>query len=183
MPLAPPVQRKPLHSRQISCVGYLRDDGLYDIDARLFDSKSYDFPNQDRGGTIKSGEALHDLSLRVTLDSQLVIHQASSISDETPYTYCKQAGKNIPQLVGLQIGPGWMREVLKRIGGTSGCTHLTEMLKTIATTAFQTLSVERAKNPASAAGPKYLNTCMSYASDSPVVLRQWPAHYTGNESS
>ena len=181
MPLEKPVQRESLHSRNITCNGYLRNDGLWDIEARLVDTKSYDFPNIDRGGKINAGDALHDLSLRITLDNDMVIRQAESISDETPYHFCKQAGKNIPSLVGLQIGPGWMRKARQQIAGINGCTHLTELLPTIATTAFQTMSYERMKNHDPQSRPRNLDTCMSYASDSPVVKRDWPVFYSGDD--
>ncbi|MBT8439215.1 MAG: DUF2889 domain-containing protein [Gammaproteobacteria bacterium] len=183
MPLDEPVTRECLHSRSIICNGYLRSDGLWDIEARLVDTKTYDFSNQDRGGHIKAGEALHDLSLRVTLDSNMVIQHAESVSDETPYNYCKQAGQNIASLTGLQIAPGWMRKVRQRIGGKHGCTHLTELLKTIATTAFQTMSYERRKNQDKETSPRLLDTCMSYASDSPVIKRDWPDVYSGDKST
>jgi len=183
MPLEKPVTRERLHSRNIICDGYLRSDGLWDIEARLIDTKSYDFPNQDRGGHIKAGEALHDLSVRVTLDSNMVIQQAESVSDETPYNFCKQAAKNMAALAGLQIGPGWMRKVRQRIARKDGCTHLTELLKTIATTAYQTMSYERRNNQDKETSPRLIDTCLSYASDSPVIQRDWPQYYTGDKSS
>ena len=43
MPLENPVKRECLHSRNIVCNGFLRNDGLWDIEARLIDTKSYDF--------------------------------------------------------------------------------------------------------------------------------------------
>ena len=43
MPLSTPVSRRALrHSRVIDVQAYLRDDGLWDIDARITDIKSYD---------------------------------------------------------------------------------------------------------------------------------------------
>ena len=69
------------------------------------------------------------------------------------------------------------------VGGKQGCTHLTELLKSIATTAYQTLSYERMQKQDTQARPRYLDTCMSYAADSPVVQREWPAFYTGKDTS
>lgn len=181
MPLDEAVEREQLHCRNIVCNGYRRTDGLWDIESRLIDTKSYDFPNKDRGGMIRTGEALHDLTLRITLNDDMVIQQAQSSSDEIPYNYCKQSGKNINTLAGVQIGPGWMREVRQRIGGTKGCTHLTEMLNIIATVAFQTISYARIKDNDPDARPRNLNTCMTYASDSPVVKRDWNRFYTGDD--
>jgi len=179
MPLEQSVERELLHTRNIICHGYQRTDGLWDIEARLVDTKNYDFSNKDRGGIIRTGEALHDLYLRLTLDNEMFIIKAESFLNETPYNFCKQAGKNTASLEGLQIAPGWMRKARQRVGGSNGCTHLTEMLKTIATTAFQTFSIERHKNIDPQAKPLYFNSCMTHASDSPVTLRDTPEFYTG----
>ena len=34
MPLKPAAKRKHLHTRHITCEGFMRDDGLWDIEAR-----------------------------------------------------------------------------------------------------------------------------------------------------
>src|SRR3546814_4645690 len=60
MPLSPPVERTCLHNRTYDFHGYQRADGLWDIEGRIVDTKSYPFANQDRG-EIPPGEALHDM--------------------------------------------------------------------------------------------------------------------------
>src|SRR3546814_11508950 len=64
MPLSPPVERTCLHNRTYDFHGYQRADGLWDIEGRIVDTKSYPFANQDRG-EIPPGEALHDMALRL----------------------------------------------------------------------------------------------------------------------
>src|SRR4051794_6318848 len=49
MPLSQPQDRDLLHSRDIELRGYRRADGLYDIEAKLTDTKSYGSANHDRG--------------------------------------------------------------------------------------------------------------------------------------
>ena len=39
MPLTSPSPRKSLHDREISCTGFHRSDGLWDIEGRLTDKK------------------------------------------------------------------------------------------------------------------------------------------------
>jgi hypothetical protein len=52
MPLSTPVSRRALrHSRVIDVQAYVREDGLWDIDARITDIKSYD-------ATLASGPVL-----------------------------------------------------------------------------------------------------------------------------
>ena len=61
MPLSTPtVSRERLHVRRISYEGYRRDDGLFDIDARLVDTKDQDF--ELLTGTRAAGEPVHDMA-------------------------------------------------------------------------------------------------------------------------
>ena len=47
--LSPAVPREAVHKRQINCNGFVREDGLYDIEAELTDHKTYAFPSDFRG--------------------------------------------------------------------------------------------------------------------------------------
>ncbi len=188
MPLKPAVPRQPIHHRRIECDGYRREDGLIDIEGRLVDTKAFDFPNKDRGGIIRAGEALHDMSLRITIDLEMNIVDADACIDYAPYDYCHQVAPVARQLIGLQIAPGFRQKVKQRMGGTRGCTHLTELLGPIATTAVQTLVSELARieqqqgEDETAIDEKklamgFLDSCHSLASSSPVVREHWPNYY------
>jgi hypothetical protein len=184
MPLSAPSKRKPLHTREVTCLGFLRDDGLIEIEGHLNDTKPFDFPNQDRGGTIRAGESLHGMSVRIAIDKDMVIRHAEATMDYTPYNYCKQVTPVFDKLVGIKIGRGWRNKVREVMGGRLGCTHLTELLGPMATTAFQTLV--SLNGPAQASSkdhphdehvPQLINTCFSHADDSPVVEKNWPEHF------
>ena len=58
MALSRPARREHIHSRDIRCRGFRREDGLWDIEATLEDTKTYSFANRDRGG-IAAGEPIH----------------------------------------------------------------------------------------------------------------------------
>ncbi len=49
MPLPPPVDREPIHTRRIECTGYRRTDGLWDVEGHLVDTKSYEFVTELTG--------------------------------------------------------------------------------------------------------------------------------------
>ena len=184
MPLTAPAEREHLHTRQVTCQGFRRADGLWDIEAQLSDVKTFSFPNRDRGGEIRAGEPVHLMSLRLTLDLDFNIHAVEAVTDESPYRICGEAAAGMQQLVGLRIGAGWMRQVRVRVGGTAGCTHLIELLGPLATTAYQTMHwarEERANAQPQRDRPGILDTCHALASDSEVVKRQWPQFYTGGE--
>ncbi len=68
MPLpSPSVPRKHIHTRRIVCEAFERADGLWDIEANMTDVKSHDV---DRAC---AGEPLHDMWVRLTLDTTFVI--------------------------------------------------------------------------------------------------------------
>ncbi len=179
-PLSPPVPRQPLHRRAVTCRGYRRDDGLFDIDGHLEDTKSYPFRNQDRG-EIPAGEPVHGMWLRLTVDEDLEIRDVEAATEFAPFAVCPRITPNFKRLVGLRIGSGWMREVGQRVGGVEGCTHLVELLRTMATTAFQTLAGQRKPTQSGTPSerPFFLDSCHALKSDGEVVKLHWPAHYTG----
>ena len=175
MPLSPPAPRAPLHRRAIDIRGFQRDDGLFDIEAQLTDTKTYALTNRDRG-TIAPGVPLHGMWVRLTVDEDLMIVACEAQTDFAPYSICPQAAPNFSRLAGVRIGAGFNRAVHERVGGTIGCTHLREVLGQMATTAYQTLTAHRMRRDAAAGrrreGPNpQLGTCLAYAPDSPVVLR------------
>ncbi|MCB1856925.1 MAG: DUF2889 domain-containing protein [Gammaproteobacteria bacterium] len=182
MPLATPQPRRHLHTRTITCEGFLRDDGLWDIEARLVDVKTYPFPNEFRGGSIPPGEPMHDLLLRVTLDLDLVIHAIDASSEHYPYRACSRAPAAMRSLIGLRIGGGFLKRVKERIGVSRGCTHLIEMMSTIATTSYQTMNAfmeEKARAESRREKPHYLDSCIAMRCDGEVVRREWPEFFTG----
>lgn len=182
MPLSKPVSRELAHTRVVTCHGYRRDDGMLDIEGRIVDTKPYRFRNRDRGGWIESDEALHDMSIRLTVTMELEVVDVDAVIDASPYNYCKSANEMARNLVGLRIQPGWTEKSQRAMGGNRGCTHLTQLLGPVATTAIQTIASERAQQAQSEGRkrpPAFLNSCHSYADTSPVVKLEWPEHYRG----
>lgn len=186
MPLSPPAPRRHLHTRRIECRGYRRDDGLWDIEGHLVDTKTYDFPNEVRG-QVAAGAPVHEMWLRLTIDAEYRIHAVEAVTDAGPYRGCAAIVPNFRRLEGLTVGPGWMRAVRERIGGIEGCTHLFEMLRPLATVGYQTVVGERIREtresgvrPArSGKRPQHIGSCHMYRTDGELVRRHWPEYYTG----
>ncbi|MBC8267803.1 MAG: DUF2889 domain-containing protein [Rhodospirillaceae bacterium] len=180
MPLSKPNPRNKIHNREIHAQGFQRDDGLWDIESRLVDTKSYSFDNTERG-TINSGEAIHDISIRLTLNDEMTVQSSEAVIDSGPFTMCGDITPAFDVLVGLSIKPGWRKGILQRLGGTKGCTHLVDMLLgPVAVTAWQTVNPARQKRNSPSSGsskPPLLNSCHAFSASSPVVKREWPDFY------
>ena len=180
MPLTTPVPRKHLHTRTIQCRGYQRDDGLWDVEGEIVDTKTYAFDNKDRG-RVAAGEAVHHMRVRLTIDDGMVVRAAEAVTEASPFAMCGDIAPAYGALVGLAVAPGWRKEVLKRLAGAKGCTHVTDLLiGPLAVTAYQTIVPAR-RRPRTAATakkrPPLIDSCHALARTSPVVKREWPDYY------
>lgn len=185
MPLTAAAPRKPIHTRAIEVKGYEREDGLWDIEAELKDTKAHAHSRRHGGRDRQPGEPVHHMWLRVTIDLDMLIHDVEAVTDSGPYPFCGDITPNFKRLTGLKIGRGWRREINARLGGVNGCTHLVELLGPLGTTAFQATGRAREARgktqPATTTKPYQIGSCHAYREDSPAVLERWPEFYKGNE--
>jgi len=179
MPLPEPKRpREALHRRSIEIRGYKRDDGMYDVEGHLVDTKDNDF--KLAAGIRPAGEPIHEMWLRITVDRNLVIMDADAATDGMPYAgVCDTITPAYRKLIGLAIGPGYTQRIKELLGGVRGCTHITELAGSLATAAFQTLAGQRVQ-PADRK-PFQLDKCHALDSSGPAVARYYPKWYTGKE--
>lgn len=177
MPLSlPKVARSRAHLRRIEVEGFLREDGLLELDARLTDLKDRDM--QLASGLRKHGDPLHDLMVRVTLDKNFSIIDVEACSDWVPYLgACDTIGPAYRRLVGLNLLRGFRRTVSEMFADVRGCSHLTELLFSLPTAAIQTFATFRRENDDSGDKPFQLDRCHALETSSPTVLQYYPRWY------
>lgn len=186
MALSSPTKRNLIHTRDIKCLGYERDDGLWDIEGRITDIKSYSFTNMDRG-EVNAGTPVHDMTVRLTINTDLVIVDTEAFMEFTPFAICPAISESIKKLIGVQIKSGWTRAVNNAIGGVKGCTHINQLLiGPLATTAYQSIVPRKAhkitlnkQSPEIPPGekPDVLDTCHAFDTSGDNVKRLWPKFY------
>ncbi len=180
MPLSEPAPRALSHDRHLELRAYEREDGLWDIEGHITDHKLEDYDMLDSMRTAE--EPMHDMWLRVTIDTGFVVQAVEAVMDAGAHIPCPAITPNYDRLVGLRMGPGWNRAVRERLGGVQGCTHLNEMLAQMATTAMQSL-FEAAGNVAEKPGggfhlsPALHNSCYAYALNSTYIRDHFPDYY------
>ncbi len=114
MPLPEPAPRERLHRRRFDIGGYRRDDGLWDIEARMTDVKSYGFDNAYRG-RVEAGEPVHDMWIRLTIDEDLVVRDVEAATEAGPYAACPEVTPNYKRLIGVKIARRQPRPILTPI--------------------------------------------------------------------
>lgn len=180
MPLSPSTSRRVLkQTRAIQVAAFARDDGLWDIDAHITDIKTRDA--QLASGVRPAGAALHDLWLRVTIDTQLNIVGAEAVSDAVPYPgHCDTIGSAYQALIGLNLLKGFRQALNARLSGTAGCTHITELAQILPTAAIQAFAGDvidtrdGAGTQEQSHKPFQLDRCHALRSDGAAVARYYP---------
>jgi hypothetical protein len=195
MSLSAPAPRQRLHRRVIDCGGYDREDGLWDIEGRLTDTKDYGFENAWRG-RLEPGTPLHDMLVRLTLDDDMTITAVEVSMQGTPFALCSDIEPDFQKLVGVRIAAGFTMKLNGLLGGTQGCTHVVELLGRMATVAYQTIPAGKRRRimgeeeipssgPPVDAGkrPFYLNGCHAWATGGPLVKKLLPEYYDGPDTT
>lgn len=183
MPLPPPAARRLLHRRTIVCRGYERADGAVDVDSSVEDMKPLGTPLS--ANPVGPGDIVHGMSLRMTVDAGLTLNDVHAVTDHAPFKICGTITPNFRKLTGLKLIKGFTKAVRDVVGGVQGCVHIVDLIGHAATVTYQTMGRKRRQEALEAKGvttkPALLNTCHAWATDSPVVKREFPKFYTGAE--
>lgn len=179
-----PAPRTHAHTRSVEYRGYRRDDGLWDIEAELTDTKTYSYNTPDRV-ILEAGVPLHGMAIRVTVDDAMKITDIAVRMAAAPFPECQQAKPPMARLVGATLGRGWRKTIEEALGGIQGCAHLRELLFNMATAAYQTIPHYRSHlrrqaglpEPVLKRPPPHVGQCLAWDFDGPVVKRHRPDFY------
>jgi len=175
------------HSRSIVIEAYVREDGLWDIEATLCDRKTRDVPLAS--GVRPAGQPVHLMTLRVTIDTSMTVRECEVMHEEVPYPgFCDQIGPSYAKLVGLNLLRGFRQSVHERLGGVAGCTHLTELAAVLPTAAVQAFAGEvldagdgtggaAGQRTSSSQRPFQIDRCHALRSDGEAVRIYYPQWY------
>ncbi|MFT7775935.1 DUF2889 domain-containing protein [Roseateles sp.] len=172
----PSITRRPLHRRALDVQVFARDDGLFDVEASLTDTKSHDVPLA--GVPRKAGDPIHEMRLHLTVDATLTITAATSETLWMPYpAACGEHGDAYARLVGLNLMKGFRQAVHERLAATRGCTHLTELCQVLPTAVIQALAgsvIDTREGDASGNPPFQLDRCHALRRDGATVAQFYP---------
>lgn len=181
MSLSQAASRRHIHTRKIVCEGFEREDGLYDVEARIVDTKTFSFDHNKRG-RVEAGTPVHDMQVRLTVDKNKVVRDIEVATNMAPYADCFTVAPAYKALIGASIASGWRRAVNEAVGGVKACTHLRELLMPVATVAFQTMEggqkgVNRAMANADSPKPFFMNQCKAWSEKGALVKELFPRYY------
>jgi hypothetical protein len=174
--LPAPSPRQPAHHRRLDIHGYRRDDGLWDIEGHLTDSRpvAMEFPD----GLRPPGAPIHSMRVRLTFDDTLLIVAASAATEAAPFGQaCGAITPAYEQLVGLRFARGFRGHLRRLFGAELGCTHITELIGAMASGAIQTLAKRSGLSGDPDQKPFQIDGCHALQSTGPTVALHYPRWY------
>jgi hypothetical protein len=171
------IGRTMIHNRVLDMRGYLRSDGLWEVQAHLKDTRTSAFRPAARSDAIPSGAPIHDMQLAVVFDDDLVVRDIASGMNAHPYAACAGGGTALRNLIGVRMASGWGKEVRRLLPACQSCTHLREMLLPLASVAFQTQADMRVAlyNGGDAKSKENkADSCIAFSKDGDVLKALWP---------
>ncbi len=178
-----PSTHKLIHTRHVTCNAYLRDDGLIDIVGEMRDI-SPDGTNM-LFKRVAAGGRIHYMRVVMTIGTDMLIRAVEARTLDAPTQHCPEIESAYAALAGLEVGPGFTAGIKARVGGVKGCTHLTELLGPMATTAFQACYALQRSDPqwwkslegdAPMPQPRVVGTCHTYRTEGEATRVIWPVH-------
>jgi Protein of unknown function (DUF2889) len=171
------IEREEIHHRQLDLRFFKRSDGLFEVEGHLIDRKAHAFRRLLQDQDTPAGAPLHDIRVRLVVDDNFLVHEASATLAASPFDVCRGAANTLTPLVGLRIGSGWNKQVRELLRGAACCTHIVELLGPMATTAYQGMSSQRIERMRQQGSEEYkakIDSCYAYAGHRDVVARLWP---------
>lgn len=179
------ASRKPAHTRTLTMSGYVRDDGLFDIEGELQDRKHHRWPTWESGAQPPQ-QPVHHMRVRLTLDADYRVQAVAAALPAVPFPECSGTLPPLDGLVGATVARGWRKAVEAALGAAAGCTHVRELLMALGTTAYQTLAGEQRRVafealppppedlPPPATAQRHWGQCIGWRLNGPVVRRVAP---------
>ena len=171
------VTRDELHTRQITIQGWKRSDGLYEIEARLVDTKPFDFQPVSGDRVVGAREPIHDMGVRIVYDDSMTVHDVIAVGNALPYGDCVKGPATLKSLIGLSMTKGWTAETRKRLAGAASCVHLAGLMTPMAAAAFQSMVVLRIEQRKGVGHTPNVDSCIAYSRHGELMRTRYPTYY------
>jgi len=122
---------------------------------------------------------IHHMIIRLLINcSDLAIEDVQVEMTTVPSERCREIAGCLAPIKGLTVSKGFTQKVKKIAGGVRGCTHLVELLLTMAPAVIQGYATHQSRKPSSLDTQRAVamlhfltNTCFAWREDGPFVRK------------
>ncbi len=141
------TDRPKIHTRDIRMTTFPHENSQVIVAGELIDTRYIQI--FDITGKVLEPGTIHHIRLfcRIAPDP-LRILEAQADMPAIPMTDCRSTLDRVPLLEGLEIKPGFTRQVSEIMGGTRGCTHLATLTKAMGQEIVHGWLTEKRRDPA-----------------------------------
>jgi hypothetical protein len=172
------AKKTPVHERGLEIRTYGLENNQLIVEGWLQDERLV--PRYHLDGRLSPPDKVHRICVRLLLGGwPLAILDAEAEMPIVPHEECSTTLHTIEKIVGLSIVHGFSDEVLERLGGIQGCTHMTHLIIAIGNAVLQGFWSHKLQRPRQLDHTidKYpeidsvINTCQLWREDGPLVQR------------
>lgn len=164
-----------IHSRKIEVSTYNYDEQRIIVEGTLQDDR-YHESYSVTGEKFPKG-VIHHMAIRLLVNcSNLLIEDVDVQMTSIPREFCRETIDCLAPIRGLTISKGFTLKIKNIAGGTKGCTHLVELLQTMAPAVIQGYAAHQSQEPSPFDSKRaklmlhfLTNTCYAWREDGPSV--------------
>ncbi len=146
MPSLEQSKGEKIHSRKIEVATYECDENHLIVEGRLTDNRHK--TSYTMSGKKKPPSVVHDMIIRLKVTtSTMKIADVEVELLTVPEDQCKKVAKSMDNIKSLAISGGFTAKIKKLLKGTTGCSHLTTLLISMAPAAVQGNFSYKAREP------------------------------------
>ena len=135
-----------IQSRSIEIASYECDDEHIVVCGELRDRRLVQTYTLE--GTPREPAAVHHMRICMKVAVRtLVIEEIAAELPRVPHDECAEMNRTLKEIKGFTLSRGFSSKVRKKLGGRSGCIHLTTLLLAMAPAALQGYWVHNDRNP------------------------------------
>ena len=161
-----------LHTRDIAVDVFRLPERKWEVFGVLKDVRAYE-SKLKTGVILSAGEPLHQMEVSFVLDETMTIVKAYSHTKASPYPgVCEKINPAYEKLIGMTIRGGFKKQLKSSLGGIQGCSHITELISSMAAVAVQAIAPEL---PVAAdKKPGKLDSCHALSTKGNLVAEYYP---------
>ncbi len=168
------IREEKVHNRDIKVSTYkCKDNGII-VEGELIDNRVVDTHHYD-GGKRPPG-TVHHLIIRLLIDNEFVIQDVEVEMPNTPHEECPETQNSLDEIKGLKIMRGFTMKIKDMFSNGQGCSHLSELLISMAPAAVQGFFTSFSTEPIPDGMDKSMtlfltDTCWVWRKDGPALKK------------